>query len=64
MLGVYFLTNKEIRLYAAGKGVRLWQIAAEMGIRDSSLSRMLRKELSVDKKKEIMGIVDRISMEG
>lgn len=58
------MTNKDIRLYAAGKGVRLWQIAKEMGIRDSSLSRKLRSELSDDEKQKIMEIVDRISKEG
>ena len=64
MLEVYFLANKDIRLYAAGNGVRLWQIAKEMGIRDSSLSRKLRSELPDDEKQKIMEIVDRISMEG
>ena len=64
MLEVYFLTNKDIRLYAAGKGVRLWQIAKEMGIRDSSLSRKLRSELPDDEKQKIIEIVARISMEG
>lgn len=58
------MNNREIRLYAAGNGVRLWQIAKEMGIRDSSLSRKLRSELSDDEKQKIMEIIDRISMEG
>ena len=42
------MCNDELRLYAAGKGVRLWRIAERFGITDAAFSRKLRKELSVD----------------
>jgi len=37
--------NKDIKLAAAGEGVKLWQIVNAMSIADSSLSRKLRHEL-------------------
>ena len=56
-------TNKEIREYAERKGVRLWEIAAKIGINDGNFSRKLRVELSNEKKAEIKNIIDIISLE-
>ena len=53
--------NKDIRDYAARRRVRLWEIAMELGINDSSLSRKLRKELTTDEKEKILGIIDRLA---
>lgn len=53
--------NKDIRDYAARRRVRLWEIAMELGINDSSLSRKLRKELTPDEKEKILGIIDRLA---
>lgn len=55
------MTNREIKLTAAGAGVKLWQIAEEMGIADCSLSRKLRKELSDGEKERILDIIDKLS---
>ena len=55
--------NEEIRRYAAGKGVRLWQVADELGIADTSLSRKLRKDLPADSKREIRRIIDKLAKE-
>lgn len=55
--------NEEIRRYAAGNGVRLWQVADELGIADTSLSRKLRKELPTDSKQEIRRIIDKLAKE-
>jgi hypothetical protein len=55
--------NEEIRRYAAGNGVRLWQVADELGIADTSLSRKLRKELPTDSKQEIRKIIDKLAKE-
>lgn len=55
------MSNKDIRLYAQTKGVRLWQIANELGINDGNFSRKLRFELSEDKKAEIRSIIDELA---
>ena len=53
--------NKDIRDMARIKDVRLWQIAEALGICDSNFSRLLRKELSDEKKKEIFDIIENLS---
>jgi hypothetical protein len=55
------MNNQDIRRAAAGKGVRLWQVAEALGIADCSLSRKLRKELPQAEKDEIFGIIERLS---
>ena len=57
------MANKEIKLAAAGAGVKLWQIAEAMGIADCSLSRKLRKELSDEEKKRVMAIISELAKE-
>lgn len=57
------MSNQDIRRSAAGAGVRLWQIAEELGIADCSLSRKLRKELPQEEKKRILAIIERLSKE-
>lgn len=55
------MNNIDIRRKAAGAGVRLWQIAEELGITDSSFSRKLRKELTDAQKEEVFRIIDRLA---
>lgn len=57
------MSNQDIRRTAAGAGVRLWQIAEELGIADCSLSRKLRKELPKEEKAQIFAIIKRLSKE-
>ena len=57
------MANQDIRLKAAGSGVKLWQIADAMGITDCSLSRKLRKELPQDEKTRIFEVIERLSQE-
>lgn len=56
--------NKDIRLLAAGAGVKLWEIAVELGITNSTFSRVLRKELTPEKKEEMREIITRLSKGG
>lgn len=59
------MTNDDVRRAAAAKGVRLWQIAEACGMADTTFSKLLRRELSPEKKKEIFAIIDEIaSQEG
>lgn len=57
------MRNKEIRDYIKSKGIPMWRVAERLGIADSNFSRMLRYEISEDKKKEIMHIVDELATE-
>ena len=57
------MNNKAIREYAAQKGVRLWQIAARLGINDGNFSRKLRQELPQEEKVKILAIIDRLAQE-
>ena len=54
------IMNKDIRLKAAGCGVKLWQIADKLGITDSAFSRKLRKELPEAEKEKIYGIIEQL----
>lgn len=56
--------NEDIRAAAKAARVYLWQIANEMGVADHTLSRMMRKELSKEKKDEAFSIIDRLAKEG
>ena len=56
------MANKDIKLQAAGAGVRLWQIADAIGITDSSFSRKLRRELSVEEKKRYSEIIRELAI--
>lgn len=58
------MANQDIRLMAAGYGVKLWQVADALGIADCSLSRKLRRELSQDEKQKIFAIINRLAKEG
>lgn len=57
------MKNQEIREAAKKEGVNLWQIADELGIRDTAFSRVLRYELSAEKKVEILGIIAKLGKE-
>ena len=51
-------TNTDIRKAVAGRGFTLWQLAATLGITDSTLSRKLRVELSPAEKSRLLEAVD------
>lgn len=54
------MNNKDIKLKAAGKGVRLWQIAEKLGYNDCYFSRKLRKELAPAEKEKIFQIIEEL----
>lgn len=55
------MANADVREATKQAGVRLWQIADELGINDGNFSRKLRKELSVEEKAKIYAIITRLS---
>lgn len=55
------MCNKDIRELANQNHIRLWQIADKLQVADTTFSRMLRKELSDDKKQQIKTIIEELS---
>ncbi|MCM1577667.1 MAG: hypothetical protein NC078_02555 [Ruminococcus sp.] len=53
--------NKLIKDYAKISGVKLWQIAEELGMQDTNFSKRLRHTLSSKEEQEICHIIDRIA---
>ena len=56
--------NVDIRHYALEKRVNLWEVSERLGYaHESSFSRVLRHELTEDKKQEIRKIIDELAAE-
>ncbi len=52
--------NEEIRRFMGAKGLKQWQVAEAMGMRDENFSRKLRKELPEEEKAKIMQIIEKM----
>lgn len=52
--------NEKLKLKAAGSGVRLWEVARELGVADATLSRMLRTEFTESQRKRFLDAVDAV----
>lgn len=57
------LCNQDIRLSAKRSGVRLWQVADALGIREATLSRKLRYELPKAEKQKVLDIIETLAQE-
>ena len=57
------MRNADIRRAAAANGIHLWQIAEAYGTSDTTFSKLLRRELPPEKKREILAIIDKIASE-
>ena len=55
--------NLEIREAIAKNNLRYWQVAYRLGVNDGNFSRLLRKELTKDKKEIIFQIIAKIKEE-
>ena len=55
--------NRDLQLYAAGKGIKQWEIAEALGLAEASLSRKLRKPLSEKDKAAFLAAVERLANE-
>ena len=53
--------NSEIKLIAASKGVKQWEIANAIGVSEGKLCRMMRTELSRELKTTILSVIENIS---
>lgn len=52
--------NEQIRTAAKQHGVKLWQVADELGLNDGNFSRKLRHELPPEETERILSIIARI----
>jgi len=50
--------NIEIRNAIFSNNIKKWKIANKLGVTDSTFSRMLRNEISNEKKEEILKIIN------
>ena len=57
------MPNKDIRLYAFEKNVKMYQIAEKLGIHYVTLNAKLRNEISKEERQEIFKIIDEIKKE-
>ena len=58
------MANNDIRAEIKDAGLKMRQVADNLGVTDCSFYRMLRYELSDNRKAEILAIVSRLSTEG
>lgn len=54
------MNNQEIRKSALKFGIKQWQIADKLGIREETFSRKLRYELPQDEKERILSIIEEL----
>lgn len=57
------IANQDIRNEIAKNNLKYWQVAQAIGINDGNFSRLLRAELSDNRKKEILQTIKKISGE-
>lgn len=56
------MSNLDIKKYAKVKKVKLWQVSEKLGYaHDTAFSKVLRHELSDEKKAEIYKIIDELA---
>lgn len=51
------MKNTDIRISAIENGVRIWEIARQLGISPETMSRRLRKELSLEEKRRVKNAI-------
>lgn len=57
------MNNQEVRQLAKTKGVPFWKIADELKISEPTMTRLMRHELTDEKRQQITGIIERLSPE-
>lgn len=55
--------NVEIREAAKRSGVKLWQVAEEIGMSDAAFSRKLRHELPKEDRERVLSAITRLGAE-
>ena len=57
------LSNQRIRNTLSQYGMKQWQLAERLGVREDSLSRILRHELSEDEQTQICNLIKEVANE-
>lgn len=57
------MTNEDIRREMAINGVKQWQVAQKMGLRESAFCAILRWELAETEKEKLRGLIREIAKE-
>lgn len=52
--------NVKIRNAILNNNLKFWQVAEKLNINDGNFSRLLRKELTTEKKEEILKIIKKL----
>lgn len=55
------MSNEKIKRHAKNKGVFLWELAARLGVTDSTFSRKLRRKFSEEETAEMLNLIDEIA---
>jgi hypothetical protein len=63
IMEVKIMCNMDLRQKAKEKGVFFWQIAAELGVSEPTMTRRLRFELPEQEKQKYLSIIDQLSSE-
>ena len=53
--------NAEIRETAKCSGIKLWQVAEEIGMSDAAFSRKLRHELEGEERERVLNAISRLA---
>lgn len=53
--------NNDLKNYAKISGVKLWEIADKLGMKDSNFSKILRYEISEELENKICKIIDEVA---
>ena len=56
--------NNDIRAMIIEKGLRAWQVAKAMGVHESVFSRLLRDQLSPEKRDQIITVINELNQRG
>ncbi|WP_024860065.1 hypothetical protein [Ruminococcus flavefaciens] len=54
------MANRDVKTYARKYGIRLWQIADALHISESTMTRLMRKELPANDKAAMFLIIDQL----
>lgn len=57
------MANQDLRFKAKSLGVPFWKIGEKLGVSEATIVRRFRKELSPEKKKMYLDIIQQIVME-
>lgn len=55
------MNKEDVKRIIYSNGLRLWQVAYELGIDDSRFSRVLRKQLSKDMENSILQAITKLT---